>query len=126
MANYRNSLQIYADVLNEDQSSWQSGRTFLPQSYQHSYHFGQNLLSLVSMRGFNASGTFKREDLKENALWQLYVRVRQAVAEKFPLIGNTYLEMVTNHSKRDEILENISNLKFENLSNKDKELFYAE
>ena len=117
---------LYAKALDTDQASWQSARSFLPQSYQHSYHFGQNLLSLVSMRGFNASGTFKREDLKENALWQLYVRVRQAVAEKFPLIGNTYLEMVTNHSKRDEILENISNLKFENLSNKDKELFYAE
>jgi hypothetical protein len=34
--------------------------------------------------------------------------------------------MVIHHDKRDEILENMSNLKFEDLSNKDKELFYAE
>ena len=85
---------------------------------------GQNLLSLVSMRGFNASGTFRREDLKENSLWQLYVRVVQAIRKEFPLIGD-YLEMVISHDKRDEILENISNLKFDDLSNKDKELFYA-
>ena len=116
---------LYARALDTDQASWQSARSFLPQSYQHSYHFGQNLLSLVSMRGFNASGTFRKGDMKEESLRQLYIHVVKAVYTKFPLIGG-YLEMVINHKKRDEILENISNLKFEDLSNKDKELFYAE
>ena len=116
---------LYAKALDTDQASWQSARSFLPQSYQHSYHFGQNLLSIVSMRGFNASGTFKKDDLKEYALWRLYVVVVNAIGSKFDLIGR-YLNMVIDHDKRDEILEEISNLKFEDLSDNDKELFYAE
>ena len=116
---------LYAKALDTDQASWQSARSFLPQSYQHSYHFGQNLLSIVSMRGFNASGTFKKDDLKEYALWRLYVVVVNAIGSKFDLIGR-YLNMVINHDKRDKILEEISNLKFEDLSDDDKELFYAE
>jgi hypothetical protein len=116
---------LYSKALDTDQASWQSARSFLPQSYQHSYHFGQNLLSLVSMRGFNASGTFRKGDLKEDSLHQLYIHVIDAVGKKFPLLGD-YLQMVIHHDKRDEILENMSNLKFEDLSNKDKELFYAE
>lgn len=115
---------LYAKALDTDQASWQSARSFLPQSYQHSYHFGQNLLSIVSMRGFNASGTFG-EGQKEYALWRLYVEVVHAVGSKFDLIGR-YLNMVIDHKRRDEILEEISNFKFEDLSKKDKELFYAE
>ena len=70
---------LYSKALDTDQASWQSARSFLPQSYQHSYHFGQNLLSLVSMRGFNASGTFRKGDLKEDSLHQLYIHVIDAV-----------------------------------------------
>ena len=112
--------QIYADVLNEDQSSWQSGRTFLPQSYQHSYHFGQNLLSLVSMRGFNASGKFG-DNIKESSLAELYKVLVEEVKDKFPFIG-LYLDVIFNDT--DAILDKIRDYKFDNLDEKDKRLFY--
>jgi len=112
--------QIYADVLNEDQSSWQSGRTFLPQSYQHSYHFGQNLLSLVSMRGFNASGKFG-DNVKEQSLAILYKELVSVVEKQFPFIG-LYLSVIFENT--DVVLHKIREYKFEDLSKKDKELFY--
>lgn len=112
--------QIYADVLNEDQSSWQSARTFLPQSYQHSYHFGQNLLSLVSMRGFNASGRFG-DNIKERSMELLYTCLVREVANVFPFIG-LYLDVIFQDT--ETILTNIREYKFENLDEKDKRLFY--
>ena len=114
---------LYSSALKTDQASWQSARSFLPQSYQHSYHFGQNLLSLVSMRGFNASGKFDNVDNKEWAMSELYKKVVDAVAEKFPLIGE-YLSVI--HNDTEEVLEYIKNIKYENLSESDKKLFTDE
>lgn len=113
---------MYARALKTDQASWQSARSFLPQSYQHSYHFGQNLLSLVSMRGFNASGEFG-VDKKEQALEILYKEVVKEVGKKFPLIGE-YLRVISNDTK--EVLEYIKEIKFEDLSESDKKLFTNE
>tara|TARA_R100001443_G_scaffold115919_1_gene134875 strand:- start:4197 stop:4877 length:681 start_codon:yes stop_codon:yes gene_type:complete len=114
---------LYSAALKTDQASWQSARSFLPQSYQHSYHFGQNLLSLVSMRGFNASGKFDNVDNKEWAMSELYKKVVDVVAEKFPLIGE-YLNVI--HNDTEEVLEYIKNIKYENLSESDKKLFTDE
>lgn len=114
---------LYAKALDTDQASWQSARSFLPQSYQHSYHFGQNLLSLVSMRGFNASGKFDQIDNKEWAMSELYLKVIESVADKFPLIGE-YLKVI--HNNTEDVLEYITNIKFEDLSESDKKLFTDE
>jgi hypothetical protein len=114
---------LYAKALDTDQASWQSARSFLPQSYQHSYHFGQNLLSLVSMRGFNASGKFNQIDNKEWAMSELYLKVIESVADKFPLIGE-YLKVI--HNNTEDVLEYITNIKFEDLSESDKKLFTDE
>jgi hypothetical protein len=114
---------LYAKALDTDQASWQSARSFLPQSYQHSYHFGQNLLSLVSMKGFNASGKFNESDSKEWAMSKLYLKVIESVAEKFPLIGE-YLKII--HNDTEDVLEYIRNIKFEDLSESDKKLFKNE
>lgn len=111
---------IYAAVLNEDQSSWQSARTFLPQSYQHSYHFGQNLLSIVSMRGFNASRRLNPDDMKEKSLLVLYEKLVESVSKKFPLLG-IYLRVV--FEPVEDVLEEIRNIKFEDLEESDKRLF---
>jgi len=116
---FKELKRIYADVLNEDQSSWQSARTFLPQSYQHSYHFGQNLLSLVSMRGFNASGKFK-DGIEERSLELLYRVVADAVSQKFPLLGK-YLDVIFDDT--ETVLDEIRNLKWEDLEESDKMLF---
>jgi len=116
---FKELKQIYADVLNEDQSSWQSARTFLPQSYQHSYHFGQNLLSLVSMRGFNASGRFG-DTLEETSLELLYRVVVDSIENKFPLIGK-YLQVIFDDT--EDILDEIRETKWEDLEQSDKDLF---
>ena len=114
---------LYSKALDTDQASWQSARSFLPQSYQHSYHFGQNLLSLVSMRGFNASGGFNLEDNKDWALNELYKKVVNEVANKFPLIGE-YLKVITDDTEK--VLDFIKEIKFEDLQESDKKLFTNE
>ena len=117
---FRELKDIYAQVLTEDQSSWQSARSFLPQSYQHSYHFGQNLLSLVSMRGFNASKKLNKNDVKDRALLVLYKDVIEQVRNKFPLIGH-YLEILYTDTER--VLEEIRNYSYDDLLDRDKVLF---
>tara|TARA_Y100000296_G_scaffold70572_1_gene85342 strand:+ start:783 stop:1601 length:819 start_codon:yes stop_codon:yes gene_type:complete len=117
---FRDLKDIYAQVLTEDQSSWQSARSFLPQSYQHSYHFGQNLLSLVSMRGFNASRKLDASDIKDRALLSLYKEVIKRVGIKFPLIGH-YLEIIFRDTEK--VLEEIRGYTYNDLSHKDKALF---
>ena len=114
---------LYSRALDTDQASWQSARSFLPQSYQHSYHFGQNLLSLVSMRGFNASGNFNLDDNKDWALNELYKKVVKSVEEKFPLIGE-YLRVITEDT--ENVLDFIKNIKYEDLKESDKKLFENE
>lgn len=116
---------IYSKTLDADQASWQSARSFLPQSYQHSYHFGQNLLSLVSMRGFNASGKFNLKKSKEIGLHILYGKVRKAITEKFPLLG-LYLSIIDPNIKKDDILEIIKMTDFQSLNESDKKLFTNE
>ncbi len=114
---------LYSKALDTDQASWQSARSFLPQSYQHSYHFGQNLLSLVSMRGFNASGKFNLQDNKDWALNELYKKVVNQVANKLALIGE-YLNVITYDTEK--VLDFIKEIKFEDLHESDKKLFTDE
>ena len=101
-----------------DNGSWQSARAFLPQSYCHSYHFGQNLLSIISTRGFHASGKFG-DGYKEEKLILIYEKVAQEIANKFPLIG-LYVSMLWNDKK--SIMKQIMDLKLEDLDEKDYEL----
>ena len=122
---FRKLKNLYSKALDTDQASWQSARSFLPQSYQHSYHFGQNLLSLVSMRGFNASGRFDITKSKEIGLHILYTKVRKAITDKFPLIG-LYLTMIDPDMDKEHIMEFIKSQQFASLSESDKKLFTDE
>ncbi len=117
---FRDLKGIYAQVLTEDQSSWQSARSFLPQSYQHSYHFGQNLLSLVSMRGFNASRKLDNNNIQDRSLLLLYKEVIEQIREKFPLIGH-YLEII--YRDTESVLEEIRSYTYDSLLKKDKIFF---
>ena len=112
---------LYQLSLSTEQASWQTARSFLPQSYSHSYHFGQNLLSMVGVRGFHASGFFK-DDYKENMLKALYYVIIDEIAKKFPLIGY-YLGMISNPTMKKEVLETITNMKVSDLKEKDIQLF---
>ena len=71
--------KLYHTVVSEGKGSWQAARTFLPQSYQHSYHFSQNLLSIASMK-FD-------ESVESEWLKVFYEFVTDAIYKKFPLIG---------------------------------------
>jgi hypothetical protein len=75
------------------------------------------------MRGFNASGGFNLEDNKDWALNELYKKVVNEVANKFPLIGE-YLKVITDDTEK--VLDFIKEIKFEDLQESDKKLFTNE
>ena len=104
---------LYKEVIEKGQGSWQSARTFLPQSYQHSYHFGQNLLSIASMK-------FDTDDLKSHNLQLIYLQLIREINKKFPLIG-LYLTILQNN--KDVVFNRIREIKFKDLDKFDKELF---
>lgn len=110
---------LYEQTLNQDQSSWQNARVFLPQSYQHAYHFSQNLLAIVGVKGFHASKRFG-DTKEEKALSFLYDKVKFAIHAKFPLIGY-YLHIMKMNQK--EIFNEIRNLKVSGLAKSDLQLF---
>ena len=120
MAVFRELKDLYELALGSDQASWQSARTFLPQSYSHSYHFGQNLLSLISTRGFHASKFFGN-DFKEEAMQYLYHTIVKEVKQHFPLLG-LYLNMMFSHEVKKTVMDQLHKLKLEDLNEKDIEL----
>jgi hypothetical protein len=112
---------LYEIALSDSQGSWQTARSFLPQSYSHAYHFGQNLLSIVGTRGFHASKKFDMTNYKDVYLSKLYEKVIAAVREKFALLG-LYLELL--HAPDNEVvMQKLLNFKVEDLTESDKNLF---
>jgi len=115
---------LYEDTLNLGNGSWQSARAFLPQSYSHSYHFSQNLLSIVSMYSFHANKTLDLSNpklpIKLQYLGLLYIAIINEIREKFPLIA-LYLETIFNDN--DEIFEKINALTVDTLDAKDLKYF---
>lgn len=112
---------LYEIALSDSQGSWQTARAFLPQSYSHAYHFGQNLLSIVGTRGFHASKKFNTSNYKDVYLSKLYEKVVAAVAVKFPLLG-LYLELL--HAPDNEVvMQKIFKFQVEDLSESDLKLF---
>jgi hypothetical protein len=107
---------LYQDVLADGNESWQSARTFLPQCYQHSYHFGQNLLSIASMNNFRSI-----DNDKDDALSKVYEKILKSIQVKFPLIA----EHVSSIFFRDNEsrFKYISELQLNNLEDEDILLF---
>lgn len=111
-------LKDFYEFALTDNGSWQSARAFLPQSYCHSYHFGQNLLSIISTRGFHAAGKFG-DSYKEQKLLYIYQLVAKAVANKFPLLG-LYISMLWQG--KEEIMKQIKSLDVDTISELDLRL----
>ena len=111
-------LKDFYEFALTDNGSWQSARAFLPQSYCHSYHFGQNLLSIISTRGFHASGKFA-DTYKDQKLLLIYQKVAKEIANKFPLLG-LYISMLWNG--KEEIMNQIKELTVDTISELDKQL----
>ena len=110
---YESLKDIYEDMLEDGSGSWQSARAFLPQNYQHSYHFGQNLLSISSMI-FN-------ETYEKGCLLMIYKELACELRRKFPLIELSLFNIAGQ--KKEDVYDKISNLKFEELSSTDRALF---
>lgn len=104
---------LYETVLNNEGSSWQSARTFLPQSYSHGYFFSQNLLAI-------SNALIGNNDLDIENLYKK--NITQEIYNNFPLLGEYLLNVYDN---KTQILfnEKLINTKFEDLNIKDKEYF---
>lgn len=98
-----------------DGGSWQSARAFLPTSYCHSYHFGQNLLSIISTRGFHAAGKFG-DSHKEQALLTVYKEVARQIGKKFPLL-ELYISMLWRD--KIQVMKEITATTIKSLHDKD-------
>jgi len=107
---------LYEYVIEKGNGSWQSARTFLPQCYQHSYYFGQNLLSISSVKFAN--------DAEGEMMYNLYTVINNAIWHKFPLISDYILSIFDNSKK--EMFEFITNLTYDKLEEKDKYYFERE
>lgn len=102
---------LYEETLTDNKASWQTARAFLPQSYLHSYHLGQNLLSIANTR-------LDKVQYKEE-MQILYKEIVSAVGAKFPLIG-IYLNTLFENKK--DVFDFISKLQFEDLKTNDQQL----
>lgn len=113
---------LYEEVLDADQSSWQSARTFLPQSYLHAYHFSQNMLAIVGVKGFHASKQFGETE-EEKALMYLYKRIHMKIESQFPLLGLYLNIMFLDKAGKENIFDTIRGLKESDLSVQDLKYF---
>jgi hypothetical protein len=104
---------LYEYIITKGEGSWQSARSFLPQCYQHSYFFGQNLLSISAIK-------FNKNDEESKMLKYLYKNIVDKISEAFPLIGYHASQIFTD---RNIIYKNISELKYSDLSVLDKKYF---
>jgi hypothetical protein len=111
--------ELYTFTLGSDKGSWQSSRSFLPLSFAHHYFFGQNMLSIVSTKGFHASGKFKDTD-EDQGLLIIYKKAVKQIGTKFPLLA-LYLSMMWEN--KDEVMNKILNLTVNDLSEQDIKLF---
>ena len=108
---YEKLKDLYQYTLDQGSGSWQSARAFLPLNYSHSYHFGQNLLSISSMK-------FDNDHLK-----LLYKYIIESIRNRFPLIG-IYLYGLFYH--KETIFKYIKDYKYHYLYDHDKKYFEEE
>lgn len=118
---------LYEMTLKNNEASWQSARAFLPQSYSHSYYFGQNMLAIS-----NAIQSFKEfynsDEIETNKRYRKYVllqlysqRIVQSILYKFPLIGQYLFYIITN--EKNYIFSQLTNMTYDELSDLDKKYF---
>lgn len=109
---------LYEYVITKGNGSWQSARTFLPQCYQHSYYFGQNLLSMASMK-------FDVNDTESKMLRLLYQKIREEIKKKFCLISDYLVGNIDNKPEisKEYMANYFSEFRYDLLTDTDKEYF---
>jgi len=82
---FRDLRNVYSDLVfdSENRETWQSARAFLPQNYQHSYHFNQNLLSMS--RSFDLKKI--SQTIEGAGLVLLYDKIIECIKKHYPLIA---------------------------------------
>ncbi|MAG47152.1 hypothetical protein CL617_00980 [archaeon] len=94
----KKTKDLYEDSINYSESSWQTGRAFLPQSVNHSYIFGMNYLAL---KGQMARRLMACE---QEGIVALHWLIREQIADIFPLLAN-FLQPVCDKVKRCVYME---------------------
>lgn len=89
---------LYELTISGSESSWQSGRAFLPQSINHSYVFGINYIAL---RGQMARRLMACE---QEGITSLHWLIKKEIDERFPLLGQ-FLKPVCDSAKRCVYME---------------------
>jgi len=89
---------LYEETINLSESSWQTGRCFLPQSINHSYVFGTNYIAL--------KGQCSRRLMfcEQEGISALHWKLKAEVDSKFPLLGN-FLKPACDGAKRCVYME---------------------
>lgn len=89
----KQTKDLYCDILNTGEGSWQTSRAVLPMSYSHSWVSYFNLLAL---KGQMARRLMACE---EAPMVLIFWKMRQEIENKFPLIAN-FLRPVCDNAKR--------------------------
>ena len=87
------SKDLYEETIKYSDSSWQSGRAFLPQCVNHSYVFGINYLAL--------KGQMARRLMfcEQEGIVALHWKIKKEIDDKFPLLGQ-FLKPACDKAKR--------------------------
>lgn len=84
---------IYEETINADGSSWQSGRCFLPQSINHSYVFGMNLLAMKGQM------TRRLMACEQEGIVTLHWLMRKEIEKMFPFLAS-FLRPACDNAKK--------------------------
>ncbi len=84
---------LYEETINLSDSSWQTGRCFLPQSVNHSYVFGCNYLALKGQMSRRLAFC------EQEGIVALHWKIKKEVEDKFPLLAN-YFKPACDNAKR--------------------------
>jgi len=76
---------LYEETISLSDSSWQTGRCFLPQSVNHSYVFGCNYLALKGQMSRRLAFC------EQEGIVALHWKIRKEVEDKFPLLASFFV-----------------------------------
>lgn len=89
----KTTKDLYEKTIAFSESSWQSGRCFLPQSINHSYVFGTNLLALKNQMARRLMAC------EQEGIVTLHWLLRKEVENKFPFLAS-FMKPVCDNAKR--------------------------
>ena len=92
------SKDLYEETINQSESSWQTGRSFLPQSINHSYVFGMNYIALKGQMGRRLMAC------EQEGIVALHWKIRKELEDHFPLLAS-FLRPVCDKARKCVYME---------------------